>query len=345
MNPILLGLFVVIIAGIFQGSFAVPMSYARTWKWENLWMLYVILGMIVFNLFFAYITVPDLVGIYTSSSMAVLVTPVVFGILIGFAAITFGLGLAAVGFSLGFAIMQGLTTGLGTFIPMVVLHPEEILTSKGVLVLLALIISLFGVVIIGFAGIRKEREQGGVAGEITKTSNLSMKTGIFICILNGFLASAFNLGFVFSSKLMDAATAAGASEYWAGNAVWGVLFTVGGIINVFYCSYLMKRNNTAKEFKNPGLFKNVILIVIMSIIWIASFIMYGSGATMMGSWGTIIGWPVYMILSISFANLWGILQGEWKGDVSAGTKKLMGLGLITLLVAILLLGYSSTITL
>ena len=82
----------------------------------------------------------------------------------------------------------------------------------------------------------------------------------------------------------------------------------------------------------------------MSVVWIASFIMYGSGATMMGSWGTIIGWPVYMILSISCANIWGVLQGEWGGEVSYGTKRLMGIGLATLLIAIVLLGYSSTIT-
>ncbi|MFC1694324.1 L-rhamnose/proton symporter RhaT [Candidatus Latescibacterota bacterium] len=343
MSLLLTGLIIIIAAGIFQGSFAVPMAYARTWKWENSWMLYIILGMIVFNLIFAYITVPNLFGIYASSGMAVLITPLIFGVLIGFAAITFGLGIAAAGFSLGFAIMQGLATGLGAFIPMVVLHPAEILTSKGVFVLIALAISLTGVAIIGFAGVRKEREQGGVAGEITKTTNLTIKKGIVICVINGFLATSFNLGFAFSDKLMNVAASSGASPYWAGNAVWGVLFTVGGIINVLYCLFLMKRNNTGKEYKNPGFLKNFILITVMSIIWIASFVMYGSGATMMGSWGTVIGWPVYMILSISCANIWGIIQGEWGGNVTPQTKRFMGIGLASLLVAILLLGYSATI--
>ncbi len=343
MSLVLMGLIIVIIAGVFQGSFAVPMSYARTWKWENSWMMYVIFGMIVFNLLFAVYTVPNLWDVYTVDA-SVLVTPLLFGVMIGFAAVTFGLGLASAGFSLGFAIMQGTATGLGALIPMLVLHPEDVATSKGILILVTLVISLAGVGIIGAAGVKREREQGGAAGEITKTSNISLRTGIIICLVNGFLATAFNLGFVFSNRLIDAAQAAGASQYWAGNAAWGILFTVGGIINVAYCLYLMKRNNTAREFKNPGFGKNLILIILMSVIWIASFIMYGSGMTMMGSWGGVIGWPIYMILSISTANLWGMFQGEWGGTVSVATKRMMAMGLGLLVISILLLGYSATIT-
>ena len=343
MNIVLLGLFVIIAAGIFQGSFVVPMAYARSWKWENSWMLYIILGMIVFNLIIAAVTVPDLWGLYTSSP-AIMVTPLIFGVMIGFAAITFGLGAAAAGLSLGFAIMQGLATGLGSFIPLVVLHPEDVASPKGILIIITLLVSLIGVGIVGAAGMRREREQGGAAGEISKTTNISLKVGIIICVINGFLATAFNLGFAFSDKLMEAAIAAGASAFGAGNAIWGVLFTVGGIINVFYCMYLLKRNDTMKEYRNPGSLKNFMLIVVMSVVWIASFVMYGRGATMMGSWGTIIGWPVYMILSISCANIWGIVQGEWGGTVSVGTTRMMGLGLGLLLVSILLLGYSATLS-
>ena len=343
MNLLLTGLFVVIIAGIFQGSFAVPMAYTRRWKWENTWMLYVILSMIVFNLLFAAVTVPNLWGIYTSSP-AIMITPLIFGVLIGFAAIAYGLGLVSVGLSLGLPIMQGLVTGAGTFIPMVILYPGEIFTAKGVLILLTLVISIVGVGIIGVAGIRREREQGGTAGKISKISNIPMRVGIIFCILNGVLASAFNLGFTFSGKLIAAAIQEGASPFWAGNAVWGVLFTVGGIMNVLYCLMLMKKNHTAGVYAHPGFLRNFLLIVLMAVVWIASFIMYGSGATMMGSWGTIIGWPIYMILSIAAGTVWGVVQGEWSGEVSVTTKRIMVLGLGLLLVSIILLGYSATLT-
>ena len=77
-------------------------------------------------------------------------------------------------------------------------------------------------------------------------------------------------------------------------------------------------------------------------MWIGSFILYGVGATMMGSWGTVIGWSVYMILSIAVANIWGIFQGEWSG-ASRATKMIMARALAILLVAILIFAYSGTV--
>jgi len=61
----------------------------------------------------------------------------------------------------------------------------------------------------------------------------------------------------------------------------------------------------------------------------------------MGDWGSVIGWSVFIAMSIAVAGIWGIMQGEWKGT-SAGTRKLMGIGLGILVVAILLFAYSAS---
>jgi len=31
---------IILAAGVFNGSFALPMKYARNWKWENTWMVF-----------------------------------------------------------------------------------------------------------------------------------------------------------------------------------------------------------------------------------------------------------------------------------------------------------------
>jgi len=121
-----------------------------------------------------------------------------------------------------------------------------------------------------------------------------------------------------------------------------VLFTSGGILNILYCAYLMGINKTADCYRAKGSPVNFILLLFMSLMWIGSFILYGVGATMMGTWGTVIGWAVYMVLSIAVANIWGIAQGEWKG-VSRVTKMVMVRALVILFVAILVFAYSGTV--
>lgn len=342
MSTILLGLLIVILASVFQGSFAVPMSYARTWVWENSWMIFSVFGMMIFNFILAFLTVPQLLHVYGASTLSSLLIPIIFGVIWGIGAISFGLGVTAVGFALGYAIILGVVLGIGTFIPMAMLHPEEILTAKGILVLIGLLVALMGIGTSSYAGLKKEREQGKTAGEITKYSRYSVKTGIIICVVAGICSSAINIGFSISKPLIEIARSFGASETWAGNSIWLMLFTSGGILNILYCAYLMGINKTGRNFKAKGSFKNFLLLLLMSILWIGSFILYGAGATMMGSWGTIIGWSVYMVLSIAVANFWGIYQGEWKGT-SHKTKMTMAKALGILLIAILVFAYSGTL--
>ncbi|MFA6470562.1 MAG: L-rhamnose/proton symporter RhaT [Candidatus Latescibacterota bacterium] len=342
MSPLFIGLFIVITAGLFQGSFAMPMSYARSWKFENSWMMFSLLGMVGLNLLVSLLTIPGLFAIIGAATFGELAPAIFFGILWGLGAITFGLGVSSVGLALGYATVLGTVLGMGTFVPMVVLHPSEILSAKGILILLGLLVTFTGIGVSGAAGIRKEREQGKAAGEITRNARFSMKMGILICLISGICSSSINIGFSLSHPLIERALSMGAPENWAGNVIWVVLFISGGILNIIYCSYLLIRNNSTKEYNNPGSWKNLGWMALMSAFWIGSFIAYGAGSTMMGAWGTVIGWSVYMALSIAIANFWGILQGEWVG-ASRKTRLLMIRGIGIIILAIVIFAYSGTI--
>jgi hypothetical protein len=43
------GLILVLLAGLLQGSFILPMTLTREWKWEHTWAAFSLLGMLVFN--------------------------------------------------------------------------------------------------------------------------------------------------------------------------------------------------------------------------------------------------------------------------------------------------------
>jgi len=43
-------------------------------------------------------------------------------------------------------------------------------------------------------------------------------------------------------------------------------------------------------------------------------VLYGIGISLIGDLGPVIGWTLFMIMLILTAQLWGVLQGDWKGS-------------------------------
>jgi L-rhamnose-H+ transport protein len=221
----------------------------------------------------------------------------------------------------------------GVFIPMVLLHPQEIFTAKGITVIIGVTAMVIGIALFGKAGMRKEKEQGQRSGEITKLSTASMKLGLVICVIGGIFSCLPNVGFALSQPLIDLAGAHGTAPLWAGNAVWAILFSGGAVVNLAYCGYLFKKNSSLKEYRCPEGLRNLCLMALVSLMWIGSFYLYGVAVRMMGDWGPVIGWAVFMALSVSVASVWGVAQGEWAGT-SRQTRRLMLMGIAILVLTI-----------
>jgi hypothetical protein len=92
-------------------------------------------------------------------------------------------------------------------------------------------------------------------------------------------------------------------QYVANNAVWCLGISGGAIVNVGYCAYLLQTRKTwglffaAKTSASPGTLalKNFVWSAIMGAVWFFGNIIYGLGAVAMGSSGSSLGWPVFMV--------------------------------------------------
>ena len=109
-----------------------------------------------------------------------------------------------------------------------------------------------------------------------------------------------------------------------------------------YCLYLMIKRNNLKNYFNPETGKNIGLGILMALMWIGSFYLYGMGAAILGKWGVVVGWPLFISLSIVIGNLWGIWRGEWKGAPKKA-RSLLTKGLSILLVAVLVIAISNSL--
>jgi L-rhamnose-H+ transport protein len=317
--PLAVGL--ALLAGILNGSFATPMKYAKDWKWENIWSVWAVVGMLLFPWFMVYVTVPHMVGFYQQAGAREILLLVGFGVGFGLAQIFFGLGIAALGIALNFAIAIGLSTALGSLVPLVGLHSEMILTTKGMVIILGVVLMLVGIVFCAVAGRHKEKAMQGSVQPPREGSakKMSFKKGLFICILAGVGSPLINFGLAFGAPLISRAAQLGVSPRSQANVIWAPLVTASLVPYLIYCAYLWNKNKTARLFFYPGTALNWLLGAMMGVLWFGSTVIYGAATAQLASLGPILGWPLFMSSIIITSNVWGFVTGEWK---TAGRKAL-----------------------
>ena len=74
MKPFL-GLLLAIVAGALNGSYALPMKRTTRWAFENTWLVYSVVAMLVLNWGIALVTVPQLTEVYARAGMTPVWSP------------------------------------------------------------------------------------------------------------------------------------------------------------------------------------------------------------------------------------------------------------------------------
>lgn len=330
------GYLLVLAAGILQGSFMLPMKYARRWAWENTWLVFSATAYLVWPWLFALLTIPHLRAALGSISGHSLAVVLLFGVGWGLGALTFGLGVDKLGIALGFTVIVGLAASAGTLIPMIVLSPGKLVQTQGLLTMAALLLVLAGIALCSWAGKLRSPQESASSGGPQKSFSL----GLVICIASGLLSSCGNLGFAFGGEVIQKAIEHGAAESLAGNSLWALLTAPLFVCNAGYCVWLLKKRGTSNQFFQTGTGPYWLLGVLMGFLWIAGFVCYAPGTRRLGSLGTSVGWSIMMSAMVITANLWGFLTGEWRGAGSRA-RRIVFSGVAILILAICVIGYSN----
>jgi L-rhamnose-H+ transport protein len=332
-----LGIFLVLLGGAVNGSFASPMKHMPNWRWENTWLIYVVTGLIIIPWALAAATIPHLGMVYQQSSWSVLAKIALYGFAWGIGALLLGQGIARVGLAIGFAVILGITSSLGSLLPLAVLHPEQLHTNRGLALLAGTLVMIVGLVFLSIAGGRREREQNPVQATSGRSG---FGTGLIICVFSGIFSSMLNFAFIFGDEVKQHALDAGASSAMAGNAIWALAVTSGFVANAIYCVYLLNKNHTWGIFKGKDVGLGYWLGgALMGALWFGGLVAYGMGAAALGVLGGMIGWPVFMSMDIIAGISWGFINREWKGASRASYGYcLSGIGILFLAIAIIALG-------
>jgi L-rhamnose-H+ transport protein len=307
------GFFLVLLAGICQGSFMVPTKAMRGWAWENYWLIFSVTAYLISPWILAFTTVPGLLEVYAGTGLSTFAIVSAFGVAWGIGALTFGKGVEALGLALGFAIILGVTSLVGTIIPLVFAPSASLSHRQMALIAGSLLLMLAGVLVCSLAGRWKESESGG---------RKLYGRGVLICIASGVLSSCGNLKLVFGQKITARAELLGVPAALAPNAVWVFLTLPAFLCNVGYSVFLLRRNGSAGLYFGRNLLRQFLLAVAMGVLWMAGFEFYSMGARRLGELGHSLGWAILMSTIVLVANGLGIATGEWKNAPSKSFRQL-----------------------
>lgn len=328
-----LGILEILAGGLMSGAFALGMKYARRWSWENIWLVYSVVGLLLLPALITILSVPSLAEVYASVSVQTLFTTALFGFGWGVANVLCGLAFPRIGIALSFAIVIGLSASLGSLVPLVVLAPAKLVHLSGLCVVAGVGLALLGIGLLGWA--RRQRE---IAQDQNSAASMrsTTRTGLILCVAAGLLAPMLNFSFAFGSRISTAALNHGASPQNAVNAIWLVALFGGFIGNAGYCAVLLAQKHSFGKFVVGGALSHWALAGSMGVLWTLGLFCYGWGANLLGDMKAIVGWPVFQAITIITSTFIGVASGEWK-DAPSWFVRRSCLGVTLLIVAIVLI--------
>lgn len=333
MNPAL-GLAIVLFSGMLTASFAAPMKSSRCWNWENTWLVYATFALVLMPCALVAWAIPHPFAFFSSIPLGMMLPALLFGFCWGIAQVTFGLSIARVGMAMAFAIVIGLSSLLGSVIPLAVFHPGDLVGRAGLALLISAILLVIGLVHYVQAG--REREVNKVVAD---THGREFRTGVLLCIFTGCFGSMINMGFVFGAPIAQRAVQLGVKPGSATLSVWLVVLVAGYLPNLAYTLFLLNRNGTARLFRDQWA-RESMLSVAAAVLWLFGMLGYGIGAGVMGKYGNSLGFAVCMAALLLWSSVLGLMAGEWNAALPA-TRKRMYAALVFIVLSVIVLSFST----
>jgi len=369
------------IGGFASGSFYMPYKKVKGWHWESFWIVGGLFSWLIVPPLAAYLTIPGFMDIIRNASGGALISTYIMGLLWGIGGLTYGLGVRYLGVSLGSSIILGLCSVFGAIIPSVYYYftptkgkdtiADLFETSWGLMVILGLAVCVIGIIICGKAGAMKDKDLIKYDAEVlhlgiettgTQEENILSKShidasgrefkiglGLLVSIISGVLSACFSFGIEAGTSLGIVANDIwkvanpGEGEFLFRNNVIFVVILWGGLTtNLIWCIILNLRNKTFGDYTNTKtpLIKNYLLCALGGTMWFLQFFFYGMGESKLGNGAS--SWILHMSFIILVANMWGLVLKEWKG-VSIKTTRTIILGIATIILSILIVGYGNSI--
>lgn len=345
----LYGFLILLLGCLCQGSFGLGMKKYQPFSWEAFWTLFSVVGILIIPIAWTWLEAPQFMTYIMETKLDVLVLASFCGFLWGISAILFGKAVDSIGVSLTYGINMGISASLGSLIPLI-LFGQIPVASSFITLLLGMVVMLGGVGIITKAGLDKEKlmslaedqlvQQGQMRLDETqvqgkaqvkfkeKATSTGLSQGILMASLAGLGSAAMNIGFSYANQTLAIATSYGVNAVNASLIPWVITLSGGFVANFAYSFMKLIKNRSYRDYVAVGAGKAYGKALATSLIWFLALGFYAKASVMLGPLGASVGWLTFNGLALIVSNVWGLLDGEWKGYNKPKRLLLIGNGFL-----------------
>jgi L-rhamnose-H+ transport protein len=328
-----LGITFALLSGVCNGLFTAPMKLIPRWKWENIWLVFIITSCVLMPGGMVFLRTGGAGQVLEAAPQGAVAAAAGFGFTWGFGAILFGLSVDRLGVSLANSLVIGLSSALGSLVPLAIADALR-LGAREFVLLLGIATFLMGVWMCGTAGKLREGGSPSAGGNVV--------TGILFSVGSGVISAIFNIGYTLAQPVAAAGRQLGYSTFDSTNVIWLLMLGAGSLPNVLFCLYLMRRNRSGALLAAQGSSRGLSLSILMGLLWGGSIFLYGAATPLLGDIGPSIGWPLSLAVGLLVANVMGVWLGEWHGAPERAVRY-MRFGILTLIGAIVMCAVATTL--
>jgi L-rhamnose-H+ transport protein len=331
--------FLVVVAGIFGGTWGLGMKYMKPLPFESWWLIYTLVAKLFVPLIWALVVIPNLWGAISAVPSSLILSCILIGIVWGASNILFGQAVRYTGVSITYGIVMGLAALMGSIVPLFMI-PGSLSNPAIHFIIIGVLVLLIGITIVAMASIGRDKLHEQLShGDRSIIRGKKARIGIVLAVICGFLGSLMNIGYTKGVPLAKAAESMGALARNSGLAIWVVIFAGSFLTSCTFAITMLTRNKTWGTFHNPGLSKAILGAVFTGLGYFTAAAIYGQGAFLLGKIGPVIGWPIHLSVVIVISNFWGLRTGEWDGAMRP--FRLVILSIVIFVIASFILGYAN----
>lgn len=306
----------ILVAGVLNGSFAVPMKTARSWTFYHIWAVFSFLSMMLIPCLWVAVKVPAWPAIVGSIPPIGLFKLILLGLLWGVAALLYGAAVEMLGVAIGVSILLGLSIVVGALLPRLLFGVWLTIPAHDAVFALGLAMMVTGVIVCSRAG-----SSGTDARSLSQ-----FRKGLVVAVLGGVGSPLLNEGIEYGISLLHSVPAAVALTapnvtQWV---AWALFLSAAAVTQVGYCLYKVFFQQQQAAFSGPGAGSEFGRVVIMAVCWSVSIFIYATALAALGTRGAGVGWPVFIALIVLTSNAWGVILGEWRGRPRAAFHRMLG---------------------
>jgi L-rhamnose-H+ transport protein len=338
MSGTIVGFTLLLLGAVCGGSFGLPSKFVKKGTlWETLWGPFFFFVTILIPITIFPFIANGLFATCSDAGYAGVIMPVAFGFLWGLGSMTLGISFGLIGLSLAYALNYGAQIATGGMGPFIIHHSDQLATAHGFTIMGGVAVCIIGVIVCGRAATLKSKSQAGEGQEQTVLTGDKLMKGLIVAVLSGVLCACYGIAVSFGNEVTKISVEGFGNPKWkAAFAVAALILWGGSVSACGYCIYKFCKNKTWGTLAAPGIGKVLIIAFIMACLHDGAILLFGVGASKLGTLGVAVGYAAFMSFAIIVGNINGLLTKEWKG-ASKQSMQWIAAGILVLIIGVSIL--------